>query len=231
MKKEIRVKIEMGDRVVQIGSNAELALTTGMTALFTQVATQVTTLKEWGSDQSSGFGGFRGGALECRRMAGELRGAMRDINEIARVLKPTELPGARELFRMPRTGSHQKLLAGARHFAEVVEPVKELFTARALPATFVEDLQAKIASFEVAVGQKAGGRAERVGGTAGMNAAAKVLMTTVQELRAIMRVHLREKPALLEAWKSAARVEAPLRKKTEATPPPPTEPVEEPVGS
>jgi hypothetical protein len=230
MNKVIRVKIEMGDRVVEIGTNPELALTAPMTALFTQAATHTATLKEWAADQSSGFGGFRAGALESRRTAGELRTAMLEISGIAKVLKPAELPGARELFRMPRNGAFQKLLAGARHFATTVEPVKALFIARALPLTFVEDLEAKIAAFETAVGQKAGGRVERIGGTSGLDTAARALLEAVQELRAIMRVHLKAKPELLAAFRSAARVERASRKKVVAggTPTPSTEP---PAGS
>ena len=207
MKKVINRKIDMGDRVVQIGSNPELALTAGITALFAQVATTTSTLKELAMEQTGGLGTFRGGALECRRMAGELRASMRDINEIARVLKPDVAPGAKEVFRMPRNRSFQALMAAGRHFAEKAEPLEALFTARALPATFIADLQAQITAFETAVGMKAGGRSERVGGTSGLDVTARSLIEMVQELRAIMRVHLKAKPALLAAFRSAARVE------------------------
>jgi hypothetical protein len=207
MKKVIKRKIDMGDRVVQIGTNPELAPTAGITALFTQVATTTSTLKEWAMEQSGGLGTFRGGALECRRLAGELRASMRDISEIARVLKPEVAPGAKEVFRMPRNRSFQALLAAGRHFAEKAQPLEALFTARALPATFIADLQAQITAFETAVGMKAGGRSERVGGTSGLDVTARSLIELVQELRAIMRVHLKAKPALLEAFRTAARVE------------------------
>jgi hypothetical protein len=207
MKKVINRKIDMGDRVVQIGTNPEMALTAGITALFAQVATTTSALKALATDQSGGQGTFRGGAQECRRLANELRGSMRDINEIARVLKPDVAPGAKEVFRMPRKRSYQALTAAARSFAEEAQPLEALFTARALPATFIADLQAQITAFEAAVGMKAGGRSERVSGTAGLDSTARSLIETVQELRAVMRVHLKAKPALLAAFRSAARVE------------------------
>ena len=207
MKKLIRRTIEMGDRVIELGENPELNPTAGITALFTQASTVVTTIKARGSDQASGTGAFRGGAQQCRFLARDIRSAMQDISQIAKVLKPADLPGASEIFRMPRNVSYQALLAVARHFAEDVEPHKALFIARALPATFVEDLEAKIAAFELAIGQKDNGRATQVGGSFGMEVEAKALMTIVKELRAVLRVHLKGNPALLAAWKSAARLE------------------------
>ena len=222
--KVIKRKIDMGDRVIEIGGNAELAPTAGITALFTQVTTTTATLKEWLSNFTGGRGTFRGGALECRRVAGELRESMRDINEIAKVLKPDVAPGAKEVFRMPRSRTYQGLLAGARHFAEAAQPLEALFTARALPATFIADLNAKITAFESMVGMKAGGRSGHVGATTGMKETARLLMKTVQELRAIMRVHLKAKPALLAAFRSAARLERSGNPPVAATPAPPPAP-------
>lgn len=208
MKKIIRRKIEMGDRVVEIGGHPDLNPTAGITAIITQVGTVVTNMKEGGSSQASGFGAFRGGAQQCRFLAREIRTMLLDISTIAKVIPPVDLPGASELFRMPSaSASFQSLLASARHFAEDVEPHKALFIARALPATFVDDLEAKIAVFESAIGQKANGRATRISGTSSMALEAKKLMSLVKELRAILRVHLKSNPALHDAWKSAARVD------------------------
>lgn len=208
MNKRVRRKLEMGDRVVELGTDPALALTAPITVLFTQAAMVVTALKARASDQASGTGAYRGGAQQSRLLARDIRRTMVEISEIAKVLKPSDLPGASEIFRLPRGNpSFQSLLAAARHFAEDVEPHKALFIARALPATFVDDLESKIAAFEIAIQSKAGGRATRVGGTSGLEVHAKALMEIVQELRAIMRVHLKSNPSLLDAWKSAARVE------------------------
>lgn len=224
MNKRVRRKTDMGDRVVEFGTHPDLALTAPITALFTQAATVVTALKARASDQASGTGAFRGGAQQCRLLAREIRRSMLEISEIAKVLKPSDLPGASEIFRMPRGNpSFQTLLAAARHFAEDVEPHKALFIARALPATFVDDLEGKITAFEAAIQSKAGGRATRVGGTSGLEIQAKALMEIVQELRAIMRVHLKSNPALLDAWKSAARVERDHPSTDEEQPPVPTD--------
>ena len=85
-------------------------------------------------------------------------------------------------------------------------------TARGLLATFLTDLQAKITAFDAASGSKNDGKADQVGSTAALAAAGAEGLKAVQELRTIMRIHLRPSPELLAAWKSAARVETPARK-------------------
>lgn len=207
MNKQARRKIEMGDRVIALGSNPEIEPTPLITALFTRANDLVGELKERSSDQVAGKSSFRAGSLECRRLVREIRSAMMEISQIARVLKPAELPGAAEIFRMPGNLSFQGLLAAARHFADDAKPHRHLFTSRAMPPDFVEKLEALIGTFELATANKARGRATGIEGTSGMEATGKSLLTVVQELRAILRVHLKGKPALLEAWKSAARVE------------------------
>ena len=228
MKKLILKTIEMGDRVIEFGGDESLTLPVSVTALFTQAETHNTALKTAAAGQSSGEHTRRSGSAECKRLAAVVRSAMRDISEIAKVLKPSELPGAAELFRMPSNVAYQKLIAAARGFVIAVdtETHKPLFIAKGLPATFVADLTALIVAFEAAVAVRDGGRNELVASTTGLDAKAKVLLTTVRELRAVLRVHFKGQPDRLESFRTAARIHR-GRAEEPATPPP----VLPPVGS
>jgi hypothetical protein len=206
MNKITSLTIDMGDRVVQLGKTPGLALTASITALFTAAETTNTALKTRAAEQDAGKHLRRSGAAECERQARLVRVAMREISDIAKVLKPTELASARELFRLPGSVGDQRLLAAARAFAENAEAAKAVFIAKDMPATFVTDLTALIAAFEAAVVMRANGRTEQVSGTADVKALAKQLLGTVQELRAVLRVHWKTQPGLLEALRTAARI-------------------------
>jgi hypothetical protein len=220
MNKDIRLKIEMGDRVVQFGKSPELALAASITALFTAAETTNTALKTRAADQDAGKHLRSSGVTRCRRMAAVVRVAMREISEIAKVLKPTELAGARELFRMPPAVSDQRLLAAARAFVGNAEASKAVFIAKGMPTTFVTDLTALVDEFEAAIVIRANGRADQVSGTADLKALAKQMLGTVQELRAVLRVQFKAQPGLLEAFRTAARVHRGPQG-TASTPPPP----------
>ena len=208
MNKLILNTIDMGDRIVEFGKKPSLALTVPITALFAQAETKTDELKTAAAEQSAGEHARRGGSAECKRLAREVRVSMRDIAEIAKILKSTDLSGAAELFRMPRNVAYQKLVAAARGFATTADTTahKAAFIAKGLPATFVTDLTALIDTFETAVALRANGRNELVASTAGLRAKASALLEIAQELRAVMRVHLKGQPDLIESFRTAARV-------------------------
>jgi hypothetical protein len=208
MNKVILNTIDMGDRVVEFGKKPALALTVSITALFAQAEIKTEALKTAAAEQSAGAHTRRGGSAECKRLAREVRVSMRDIAEIAKILKATELFGAAELFRMPRNVAYQKLVAAARGFVTTAEiPAhKAAFIAKGLPATFVEDLTDLIDTFETAVSLRASGRNELVASTAGLRAKASALLEVARELRAVLRVHFKGQPDLIESFRTAARV-------------------------
>jgi hypothetical protein len=127
-------------------------------------------------------------------------------------------------FRLPRPATYANTLASARSFATNATAMTAAFTGRGLPTTFIADLQAKITAFDSATGGKNDGRASQIGSTAALDAAGAAGLKAVQELRTMMRVHLRPDPHLLAAWQSAARVERSARKKAEASTPTPLPP-------
>ena len=96
--------------------------------------------------------------------------------------------------------------AAAQAFADAAEPSKALFIAGGLPATFVEDLEALLPTLDTATGSRQDGLFDQTAGTAGLETLADQGLQLIQQLRPMMRVHLKNQPALLEAWNLASRV-------------------------
>jgi hypothetical protein len=157
-----------------------------------------------GDDQETGRGLARGGTAECRRIASELRALMRQISDISKVVDPGEFPGVAQQLRMPGN-SYVSLETRARAFVEVVAPIKSAFVDRMMPEDFDEELQGLIEAFAQARDRKYSGRAEQVGGTAGIAEAIRRGMRLARELDAILSVAHAKSPALLAPWKSALR--------------------------
>jgi hypothetical protein len=196
------------DRVVDFGANHPLIpAIPAVTTLLGDLDVVLTSLIDWGDDQAFGRGQFRGGSAFRQSVAEEVRALMRPINKIARALKPAQHPGVREQFRMPSSGSHSALIAGAEAFVAAATPIKQLFVDRGLPATFDTELTAKKTALVAATGQKNAGQAMQMAGTAGLLAQSRVGLDLLRELDAILSYQYRNDPALLAAWKGACRVE------------------------
>jgi hypothetical protein len=219
--------MNMFESVDQFGKKPELTLTPKLTGLFTQVTTHLGAMRNWAAGQTTDNGDLREGAAEKRNLASEIYGVLRDIREIAKGLEIAGDVGLTENFRLPATRAYAKVLASARSFVANVTPISADFIASGMPATFVADLEAKITAFETATGAKSEGLTDRVGSTAVLDVAAAAGLKAVQQLRGIMRVHLRATPELLAGWKSAARVATSSQKKaaTEPAAPAPAGPV------
>jgi hypothetical protein len=197
----------MLERVDQFGKKPELTLTAIITALLVTVAAKLTAMRGWVAGQVNGLGGYREGAAERRGLRKEIYTTLRDMREIAKGLDLAGDTAVAEQFRLPAHPTYAEVLATARSFVDNATPMAAAFTERGMPATFLADLTAKITAFDAATGDKADGRAARVGSTAALDAAGDAGLKAVQELRTIMRVHLRSSPELLAGWTSAARVE------------------------
>jgi hypothetical protein len=174
-------------------------LQTSIAAVFTEIDTH-------SGDQDTGRGFSRGGVGDSRRIARELRALMRQIADIGKTLDPDAFPGIAQQLRMPR-GAYQVLETRARAFLEVVTPIKAAFVDRLMPANFDEQLQALIADFATARERKHTGRAEQIGGTAGISDAVSRGMRLARKLDAILKVAYATNPSLLAAWKSALKVQ------------------------
>jgi len=178
----------------------------GVTALQTSIAAVLTQIDTHSGDQDTGRGLASGGVRECQRIAKDLRALMRHISDIGKTLDPDAFPGIAQQLRMPGN-SYQVLETRARAFLEVVTPIKAAFVDRMMPATFDEDLQDLIDEFAEARQRKHTGRAEQVGGTAGVGDAVRRGMRLARQLDAILKVAYATNPSLLAAWKSALKVQ------------------------
>jgi hypothetical protein len=193
---------------------------TRATALYTQIGTTATSLRAHADDQDSGNAEFRSGTLSRREASKALRDEMRPINQMARALPKDQFPGVRALFRMPPTTGYAAILSRANAFLEAVGPIKAAFVERGLPADFDEQLETRIAAITAATNSRTLGKAEQVGGTAGMGAKASEGLAAVAELDSILSYQYRNNPALLAAWKSVRHVQRdPVREAEEPAAP------------
>jgi hypothetical protein len=194
----IKNTMETLDRVGDFGTTPGLPANALATTLFPQVKAVANQMRTNGTDQTSGYGVFRGGTTDRVRIGSQLRQLVRDIVKVARVLDPVAFPGVAQGVRGPRSSSYQALLAAARAILERVTPIK---------AAFDETMNDLIDALEEATQQKSSGLSEQSGGTAGLADAAKRGVQLVKELDAIMTHLLRNSPSLKAAWKTASRIQ------------------------
>jgi hypothetical protein len=159
--------------------------------------------------QAVGRGRFLGANAERMRVATQLRGVIRKVGMIAKVLDPAVFPEIAQQARAPRSASYQALVASAGAIKRAVAPaaIKEAFVARGMAADFDVKLGELMEALQGATGRKAGGRGMQVGGTAGLLAYSRRGLAIVRELNAIMTVLLEDDPARLAQWKSVSRVQ------------------------
>jgi hypothetical protein len=170
-----------------------------------------------GTDQTSGYGVFRGGTSDRVRTGALLRQFVRDVVKVARVLDPVAFPGVAQEVRGPRSSSYQALLAAARAILQRVTPIKAAFVDRGVPADFDETMTDLIDTLEAATQRKSSGLSEQSGGTAGLNDDARRGVALVRQLDAIMTHLLRNNPSLKASWKTASRIQ----RDRESSPTPP----------
>ncbi len=143
-----------------------------------------------------------------------------DLEAISRTARAMDFdtPGLAERFRRPRDNRNdQTLLAAARAFAADALPLKAEFIRRAMPADFIETLQADINAFEQSVAGQNQSRAARIAATTAIKTAITEGAKIVSQLDAVVRNRYREDPATLAAWDSARHVERAGRPKTLTT--------------
>jgi hypothetical protein len=204
----LRVQQFMTENPLTPSSPCVMALQAALTGVVTEIEGHM-------GDQDSGRGLARGGTSDCRRIARELRAIMRLASDIGKTLNPADYPGLSQLMRMPEN-SYVSLERRARVFVEAVTPIKAAFIERMMPADFDQSLQRLIDDFVRARERKHTGRAEQVGGTAGLSAAIRRGMQLAREIDAIMKAAYANDPSRLAAWKSAVRVQGAPKSSTES---------------
>jgi hypothetical protein len=202
---------EMFGRVVTYAGTNTAALSLGArgTALVTTITASRDAIENYGSNQVSGRGEWRGGAASRRFLATELRAQLVEIRDVAETLDPEQYPGVELQFQLPLSRSYAALVATARAFVDAVTPIQQAYIDRDFPADFVEVLEDLIEDFDAATGRKNSGLQEQTGGTLGLAVGVQQGRKAVDELDAIITKKLRTtNPVLLGVWKLASRVYA-----------------------
>jgi hypothetical protein len=181
--------------------------------LFAAVSAAATELGEHVAAKVSGSSTARQGTASKAVARAELREALEAIRDTARSMSIT-MPGLDSKFRIPRNMTDQDLLATAHAFATDAEPLKSDFMRFALPASFLEDLNAHIEDFESAHNSQNTGMGHQVMATAAIDDALERALSAIRQLDAIVRNTFRNDSASLAVWGSARHVErAPHTKK------------------
>ena len=187
------------------------------TALITELTAKSDAIDAVAATQDLGYGTVNGSIDERRILKARLVEMLGDLAETARVLDPIEHPGVGGEMRMRgATNSYAALATRARAFHTALVPEKDTFVGYGSPATIDVDLMAAITALEAAGERKNGGRADHVGGTAGLAILCKAALKLLQKVDVIVSKAWKDNPGLLAAWKAARRVErAPRRSGSE----------------
>jgi len=143
---------------------------------------------------------------------------MEAINLTARAMVG-KVPGLENRFRMPHNVSNQDLLTAARLFAQDALAFKDEFIRRAMPVTFIEDLNDLIHEYSEALADREQSTGAQVSATVARDEAIEQAMDAVRELNAVVRNSLRGDRAALAEWQSASHIERPPQRRKDAPPP------------
>jgi hypothetical protein len=150
--------------------------------------------------------GIRG---ELGLMAGIARGASGE--------KP-ELP---QRFRLPRANiNHPTFLATTRAILEQAMGYKEIFVRDGMPASFIEDLTARVARYEAAHAAQDSATALHVAARVELREVLRQITLIVKRLDGINRVRFRNNPEQLAVWARAKYLNWPAPSATASKPAP-----------
>ena len=165
------------------------------------------------ASRSSATRSARQGTVSKATARAALRESLEMIRRTARSMSIT-MPGLETKFRIPRGLTDQELLGTGQAFAADAAPLKNDFIRFALPADFLDDLNAHLSDFAAAMTSQHTGLGEQVEATAAFDDALESAMSAVRQLDAVARNTFHDDPARLAAWESARRVERAARTKT-----------------
>ena len=152
----------------------------------------------------------------------DLEAWMRKTNRAAAALDD-EIPGIRDLFRMPRNRSEENRLAAGRNFHTASAPYQAQFEDYDLPPTFRADGLNIINEIEAAQKTADTGKERTGGATGGMVSAFKEMSRLINKLDAIIKNKYDDDAQKLAAWAIASHLEAAPKRPavTGANPKPP----------
>lgn len=131
---------------------------------------------------------------------------VRTIARTARVLAE-ETPGFDSPFTIPQTLNDQRLVTLAGVFRTQAEPVRDRFVSLGLPATFVADLDAAIAEFVAAIGDRNAGRDVRMASGEAIRSELRAGSAAVRRMHAVVMNQAAGDPAVVAVWSRDRRVQ------------------------
>ena len=120
-------------------------------------------------------------------------------------------PGLEDKFRNPNPRTDQSLITAGRLFARDAEAFKAQFIARAMPKTFIADLEGLVEAFDQAIREREAERNAHTAARASIEAAVSAGMLAVRQLDAVVVNHLHDDPVTMAVWKRDRRIQYPHR--------------------
>jgi hypothetical protein len=186
MHSDIKRGMAMLGAVTQLENHPKIPPNARAAVLFAEVREAFLAIQAMGGAQDSSRNRFLSGTSERRHVANAMRLLMRQVARVAKVLKRSEYPGAREKLQVPRSNGYSALLTRASLYLETLPSIKSAFIERGMPADFDLRLRSLIDDLKQATARKQIALADQVGSTAGMRARLREAVQAVRELDVIM---------------------------------------------
>jgi hypothetical protein len=153
MHSDIKRGMAMLGAVTQLENHPKIPPNARAAVLFAEVREAFLAIQAMGGAQDSSRNRFLSGTSERRHVANAMRLLMRQIARVAKVLKRSEYPGAREKLQVPRSNGYSALLTRASLYLETLPSIKSAFIERGMPADF--DLRLAVADRRFEAGHHA----------------------------------------------------------------------------
>jgi hypothetical protein len=213
MNSDIRSKLDMGDRA-HAYCVAHPFDDPGQMGLVTRLGERLERAHALGALESTGHR-IASAAVDNKD---EIRALIHEdlmaLSGIAAVVALDE-PGLSARLEVPAiTASHQDFVNETRAMVGQAEGRREQFVAHGMPAGLLEEINARLAQYTLAVAEKGSGIVTHVGANAELEEVIGEVMIIANALDRLYSVRYRKNAELLAAWKSAREVVGPAARST-----------------
>jgi len=227
MNRDVRVKVDMGDRVIVFNA-AHPPTTADGKAVFDQLETEVTRVKALAALQLSGQAAARGAvAFKKELRSGLQKGLLRFLVRLGEGAV-AEIPELAHRFVLPKIhASHQTFMTAVNTMLADVNTHRDAFRRLGLTDQLLVELTGLFGQYTKAIEQRAASRQQHVGASADIEASANRIVEIVERINGLTQHRFRREREVLAAWDSARTVVTPGGKPTgdaTANPPAPSGP-------
>ena len=150
----------------------------------------------------------------------DLLDAMEPVRNAARAADPDH-PGTRDRYRYTANMSDLALLAAGRSFAEGGVTDEDLLESYGAPDKWPQAVTTACDAFEASFGPQDSAKGQSVAMNAELSAKTNEMNALKSTIRHLVKNYAATNPGAQAAWKTAAHVEVPPKKKDPPTPPTP----------